>query len=203
MPDCAAVPRPPTQRTLTAILVAAAVPTLAACGGSGDDQRFGTVTDCARVGRVTQVADPAGDQRTNKRGATPAPMGDLTALRLARGAGRLCAEFRTKAPIRPYAVFALQLRPTGADTPVVQLEATVLSGEKPKALLNPGGRGADFRRIDATVGIDGDRLTLLVGRGQFSALGREAVFDALRFQARSAVAAKDDVRATDCLPGCD
>jgi hypothetical protein len=201
MPDCAAVPRP--TRTLPAVLLAAAVAALSACGGSGDDQQFGSVTDCTKVGRVTQVADPAGDQRSNKPGAPPAPQGDLIGLRLARGGGRLCAEFRTKAPIKPYAAFVLLLRPAGADTPVVQLEATVLAGEKPKALLNPGGRGATFRRIEARVGIDGSRLTLLVGRGQFSAVDRQEIFDAARFQARAAVAGKDDARFTDCLPGCN
>jgi hypothetical protein len=198
---CAAVPRP--TRTLPAVLLAAAVAALSACGGSDGDQQFGTVTDCTRIGRVTQVADPAGDQRADKAGAAPAPQGDLVALRLARGGGRLCAEFRTKAQIKPYAAFVLLLRPTGAQTPVVQLEATVLSGEKPKALLNPGGGGAAFRRIEAQVGIDGSRLTMLVGRGQFSALDREKIFDALRFQARTAVAGKDDARYTDCLPSCN
>ena len=116
---------------------------------------------------MTQVPDPAGDQRGGKAGSPPAPQGDLTALRLARGGGRLCAEFRTKGDIKPYAAFVLALRPTDADTPVVQVEATVLAGQKPSALLNPG-KGTTFRTIDAQVGVDGSRLTLLVGRGQFS-----------------------------------
>jgi hypothetical protein len=196
------VSRPAIRRTATAAVLATAC-ALAACGSSSDARRFGTVTDCATVGRLTQVADPAGDQRGGKAGAPPAPSGDLTALRIARGGGRMCAEFRTKAQIKPYAAFLLVLRPRDSDTPVVQVEATVLAGQKPAALLNPGGRGGAFRHIAADVGIDGSRLTLSVGRSEFARLGLAGLFDAFRFQGRSAVAAQDDVRFTDCLPACD
>jgi hypothetical protein len=176
---------------------------LTACGSGDAAKRFGTVIDCAKVGRLTQVADAAGDQRGGRSGAPPAPYGDLTALRLARGGGRLCAEFRTKGDIKPYAAFLLVLRPRDADTPAVQVEATVLAGQKPAALLNPGSQGDRFRRIAADVGIDGSRLTLLVGRAEFARLGLTPIFDAFRFQGRSAVAAEDDVRFTDCVPACD
>jgi hypothetical protein len=176
---------------------------LAACGSGGGTRSFGTWTDCEKVGRVTQVADPAGDQRGGRAGAPPAPYGDLTALRIARGGGRLCAEFRTKGDIKPYAAFLLVLRPRDTDTPVVQLEATVLAGQKPGALINPGGQGDGFRKIDADVGIDGSRLTIAVDRSEFSRLQLAGRFDAFRFQGRSAVAAEDDVRYTDCLPACD
>jgi hypothetical protein len=195
------VPRPATTRTISAALVAFAC-ALSACGSGDDGKRFGTVTDCAKVGRLTQVADPAGDQRGGRAGASAAPYGDLTGLRLARGGGRLCAEFRTKGTIKPYAAFLLVLRPRDADTPAVQVEATVLAGQKPSALVNPGGPGDGFRKIVADVGIDGSRLTLLVSRAELSRLRLAPIFDAFRFQGRSAVAAEDDVRFTDCVPGC-
>jgi len=182
---------------------AAAATALAAGCGSSANHEFGTVTDCASVGRVTQVDDPAGDQRGGRGGAPKAPQGDLTGLRISRGGGRLCAEFRTKADIKPYAAFLLVLRPKTADTPAVQVEATVLAGQPPQALVNPGGRGQAFRKVRATVGIDGKRLTLVVGRTELSDLGAGPIFDAFRFQARSAVAAADDARYTDCLPNCN
>jgi hypothetical protein len=201
VPDCAAVFRQATRRTATAAVLATTC-ALMACGSGDDAKRFGTVTDCAKVGRVTAAADPAGDQRGGKAGAPPAPYGDLTALRVARGGGRLCAEFRAKAPIKPYAAFLLVLRPRDTATPVVQVEATVLAGQKPSALLNPGGSRGAFRKIAADVGIDGSRLTLAVGRAEFARLGLGSLFDAFRFQGRSAVAAEDDVRYTDCVPAC-
>src|SRR3954452_3699519 len=172
------------SRTAALLAGAAAAATLAAGCGSSGNHEFGTGTDCASVGRVTQVADPAGDQRGGRGGAPKAPQGDLTGLRISRGGGRLCAEFRTKADIKPYAAFLLILRPKTADTPVVQVEATVLAGQPPQALVNPGGRGQAFRKVRATVGIDGKRLTLVLGRTQLSGLRAGPPFDPLRLPAR-------------------
>lgn len=177
---------------------------LTACGGSGD-QSYGTFTDCAKVGRPLTASDPAGDQRrTNGTPDDSAPQGDLTRLRVAKSAAgdRLCAEFTAKAPIKPYVAYVLTMRPQDRDAPVVQLEATVLAGQVPQAQLDATGTGRSFRKIDATVGIDGKRLSIVVGRGPFDDQGAGAIFKSFRFQARSAVAVEDEGRVTDCLPVC-
>jgi hypothetical protein len=184
------------------MLLGSAAFALGACGG-GDDNEFGTVTDCAKVGRPVTTSDPAGDQRrTNGTPDDSAPQGDLTQLRLAKSGDRLCAEFTSKADIKPYAAFVLTMRPQDRETPVAQLEATVLAGQKPQAMLDATGGGKDFRKVDATVGIDGRRLTILIARRPFADQGAGALFSSFRFQARSAVAVEDEGRVTDCLPVC-
>lgn len=172
---------------------------VAGCGG-GDDDRFGTFTDCATVGRPASVDDPRGDATGTDAGAE-APQGDLLGLRVARGGGRLCAEFRAAGAIRPSAAYALALRPTGAETPVVQVQATVLAGTSPEARIS-SALGGEFEKVDADVGIDGDRLTVVVDRAAFAQRGLTRIFDAFRFQGRVAVALKDDQRVADCLPAC-
>jgi len=185
---------------LVALLCAAAVaPVLAGCGGGG--VHHGTFTDCAKVGRPAVATDPTGDVSGATRGASAAPQADLVSLRIARGGGRLCVEFRTAGPIAPSAAYAVALRPTDRDTPLVQLEAIVLAAAAPHAQLS-AGVGKAFQDLDATVGIRGDRLTILVGRSEFSRYGVAPIFDASRYQARAAVVTKDDVRLGDCLPGC-
>lgn len=178
--------------------------TLAACGSTDDTLNFGSFTDCAKVGTPVVTNDPAGDQR-HSRGAQDAsePKGDLVRLRVAKSADRLCAEFAVGEPIRPYVAYVLTMRPQGLDTPVVQLEATVLAGQAPEAQLDARGTGRSFRKIDAKVGIEGERLSILVDRSVFDAAGVGAIFRSFRFQARSAVAAKDDGRLTDCMPVCE
>jgi hypothetical protein len=175
---------------------------LTACG-SDDDHSFGEFTDCATIGKPVTTSDPAGDQRTTK--GTPsdsAPQGDLVKLRVAKSPDRLCAEFTAKEPIKPYAAFVLTMRPQDRDTPVVQLEATVLAGQPPQAMLDATGSGRSFAKVDAKVGIKGDRLSIVVGRGPFDDQNAGAIFRSFRFQARSAVAVEDEGRVTDCLPVC-
>jgi hypothetical protein len=187
-----------TSATLAAVFV------LTACGQTDDTLNFGTFTDCAAVGRPVVTNDPSGDQRTSKGiKATAEPKGDLLRLRVAKSPSRLCAEFTADAPIRPYVAFVLTMRPQAADTPVVQLEAGVLAGQAPEVLLDTTGTGRHFRKIEATVGIRGDRLSVLVARGPFDQLGVGAIFRSFRFQARSAVAAQDQGRLTDCMPVCE
>jgi hypothetical protein len=190
-------------RRATAILLGLLACALTACGGGDDDHSFGDFTDCATVGKPVTTSDPAGDQRTTKgTGSDAAPQGDLLKLRVAKSANRLCAEFTAKAPITPYAAFVLTMRPQDRDTPVVQLEATVLAGQPPQAMLDATGTGRSFGKVKATVGIKGDRLTIVVGRGPFDDQGAGAIFRSFRFQARSAVAVEDEGRVTDCLPVC-
>ena len=109
-------------RTIAIMLGAGALATAslaAGCGRTDDTHAYGTFTDCATIGKPVTTNDPSGDQRrTNGTPANAAPMGDLVQLRLARGNGKLCAEFTTKAQIRPYAAFDLTMRPQDADTPV-------------------------------------------------------------------------------------
>lgn len=182
----------------------AAVVLLAACGQSDDTLNFGAFTDCAKVGRPVVTNDPSGDQRASKGVQTTAePKGDLLRLRVAKSANELCAEFTADAPIRPYVAFVLTMRPQAADTPVVQLEASVLAGQAPEALLDVSGTGRHFRKIKAKVGIRGRRLSVLVAREVFDQLGAGAIFRSFRFQARSAVAAEDQGRLTDCMPVCE
>jgi hypothetical protein len=192
------------MRILAPLAAAAVAMTavVAGCGGGEEPHHFGTFTDCSAIGPLTTVTDRARDQRGDLAGAAPQPQGDLLALRVARHDRRLCAEFRARAPIAPSAAYVLALRPQTSDTPVVQLEATVLAASAPEALLNTGERGAAFRRIPATVGIDGDRLSVVVDRGQFARFGVAQRFDAFRFQARTVVVVGDDGRLTDCAPSC-
>lgn len=186
----------------TATIAAALV--LTACGQTDDTLNFGTFTDCATVGRPVVSHDPPGDQRTSKGvKATAEPKGDLLALRVAKSPSRLCAEFTADAPIRPYVAFVLTMRPQAADTPVVQLEASVLAGQAPEVLLDTSGTGRRFRKIKGTVGISGNRLSVLVARAPFDQRGVGAIFRSFRFQARSAVAAEDEGRLTDCMPVCE
>jgi hypothetical protein len=169
------------------------------------DQKFGTFTDCASFATPVVTNDPKGDQRTTKGEKVEAsPQGDLIRLRLAKDAkgDRLCAEFQAAKPIEPYVAYVLTMRPQDADTPVVQLEVVVLGGQAPTAMLDTGGEGKDFRKVPATIGIKGDRLSVVVSEAPFAADGKGALFRSFRFQARSAVAAKDDSRLTDCLPVC-
>jgi hypothetical protein len=186
--------------TALAVLLA-----LAGCGDA-DDHRFGTFTDCASVGAVTRTTDPAGDQRAAKgtRAAAGAdePRGDLVAVGLARGGGDLCVEFQARARIEPAAAYVVTLRPQDAETPAVGLEATVLAGVEPEALLDAGGRGDAFRKVDARVGIRGDRLSIVVARDVFAAHGVAAVFDRFRFEARAAATTADRGSLTDCAPSC-
>jgi hypothetical protein len=197
LPDSAAV------RWAIAMLLGSVAFSAAACGGA-DDKEFGKVTDCAKIGKPVTTSDPAGDQRrTNGTPDDSAPQGDLTQLRIAKGGDRLCAEFTAKADIKPYAAFVLTMRPQDQDTPVAQLEATVLAGQAPQAMLDATAGGKDFRKIDATVGIDGKRLTILVARKPFADQGAGSLFSSFRFQARSAVAVEKEGRVTDCLPVCN
>jgi hypothetical protein len=192
------------RRAATSILAAvAAALALSACGDDADTQEFGTFTDCAALGRPIVTSDPNGDQRrTSGTPGDAAPQGDLVGLRLARSGDRLCAEFQAAAPVKPYVAYVLTMRPQDRETPVVQLEATVLAGQPPEAQLDATGSGRSFRKIDATVGIKGDRVSIVVDRRPFADQKAEAIFRSFRFQARSAVAVEDHGRVTDCLPVC-
>jgi hypothetical protein len=182
----------------------ATVLALTACGETDATHNFGTFTDCAKVGRPVVTNDPSDDQRASKGVQTTAePKGDLLRLRVAKSSSQLCAEFTADAPIRPYTAFVLTMRPQAADTPVVQLEASVLAGQAPEALLDSVGNGRHFRKIKATVGIRGRRLTVLVAREVFDQHGAGAIFRSFRFQARTAVAVGDGGRLTDCMPVCE
>jgi hypothetical protein len=196
------------RRNITIVLGAGALlaAATAGCGTTDDTHNYGNFTDCAKIGRTVTTSDPEGDQRrTNGTSSDAAPMGDLTRLRIARGGGKLCAEFTTNDQIRPYAAFVLTMRPQATDTPVLQLEAVVLAGEAPRSNLDVTGTGHSFRKVDATVGIDGNRLSILVTRAPFAraGAGAAAIFDSFRFQARSAVATRNEGRVTDCLPVCE
>jgi hypothetical protein len=197
------LPRVQVPRAIVLSAGAIMALTLAACGSADDTLNFGAFTDCAKVGAPVVTNDPAGDQRhTSGIKDTTQPKGDLVRLRVAKSADRLCAEFTVREPIRPYVAYVLTMRPQSSDTPVVQLEATVLAGQAPDAQLDARGTGRSFRKIKAKVGIEGDKLSILVDRARFDAAGVGAIFRSFRFQARSAVAAKDEGRLTDCMPVC-
>lgn len=195
----------PRPNLIRAVGVAAlAVLALTGCGSTGNAERtFGELTDCSEIGPLAVATDPAGDQRDGKGRsvAEPVGQGDLRTLRIARRSGRLCAEFRVEGAVKPATAYVLALRPQRADTPLVQLEATVLGGQDPETLLAVG-KGGEFRKVEGTVGIKGDRITLLVDRAIFDAEDLGALFDAFRFQARTATADADDRRLNDCLPAC-
>jgi hypothetical protein len=175
---------------------------LSACGSDGGgDNSFGTFTDCAKIGPVATVTDPSGDQAGRLAGKAAQPQGDLTRLRVARRGGKLCVEFRAASDVKPPVAYVLAMRPEGAETPLVQLEATVLAAQAPEALLQARA-GDAFRKVDATVGIRGDRLSLLVDRAPFAAQGLGQLFDAFRYQGRAAAVIPDGGRQTDCLPAC-
>jgi hypothetical protein len=192
--------------TIIAAFLAVIAASIATKAGDDDQAKsYGTFTDCASFGTPVVTSDPRGDQRTTKgEKVERSPQGDLLRLRLAkdRSGKRLCAEFQAAGQVEPYVAYVLTMRPQDAETPVVQLEATVLGGEAPKAMLDTTGTGKDFRPVDATIGIKGDRLSIVVGQAPFDAEGAGALFASFRFQARAAVAAKDEGRLTDCLPVC-
>jgi hypothetical protein len=181
-----------------------AVVGLTACGQTDDTLNFGAFTDCAKIGRPVVTDDPTGDQRTSKGvQETAEPKGDLVRLRVAKNPNQLCAEFTADAPVRPYTAFVLTMRPQAGETPVVQLEASVLAGQAPEILLDTSGTGRRFRKIKGTVGISGKRISVLVARDPFEQRGVGPIFRSFRFQARSAVAAKNAGRLTDCMPVCE
>jgi hypothetical protein len=185
--------------TLAALALA-----LSACGQTDDTLNFGSFSDCAKAGKPVVTDDPPGDQRTSKGvKASAEPKGDLLRLRVAKNPGQLCAEFTADAPIRPYVAYVLTMRPQAAEAPMVQLEASVLAGQAPEVLLDTTGTGQHFHKIKATVGISGNRLSVLVARGPFEQRGVGAIFRSFRFQARSAVVTKDEGRLTDCMPVCE
>lgn len=206
LPDSRPVGRRAIITIVAAVLAVIAASVATKAGDDDQVKSYGTFTDCATLGTPTVTDDPRGDQRTTKGGEVPAsPQGDLIRLRLAKDAkgDRLCAEFQAAGPVKPYVAYVLTMRPQDADTPLLQLETTVLGGEAPKALLDVSGTGKDFRKVDATIGIDGDKLSVVVSKAPFTAQDQGALFDSFRFQARSAVAAEDDARLTDCLPVCE
>jgi hypothetical protein len=191
--------------TILAALAAIVAASIATRSGDDDVKSYGTFTDCATFATPVVTNDPRGDQRTTKgEKVESSPQGDLIRLRLAkdRKGDRLCVEFQAADQVKPYVAYVLTMRPQDRDTPVVQLEATVLGGEAPKASLDTSGTGKDFRSIPATIGIKGDRLSIVVDRAAFTAQDAGALFSSFRFQGRSAVAAKDEGRLTDCLPVC-
>jgi hypothetical protein len=192
-------------RRASGILVggAAALAVAGALAGCGSDaaHSFGTFTDCAKIGPVATVHDPAGDQRGRLADKPAQPQGDLLRLRVARRGGKLCAEFRAAAPIKPPVAYVLAMRPRDAETPLTQLEVTVLAAQNPGALLQARA-GDAFRKLGAAVGIDGDRVSVLVDRAPFAAQGLGALFDAFRYQGRAAAVTTDGGRQTDCLPAC-
>jgi hypothetical protein len=191
------------RRATTILTACAATLALAGCGSDAANREFGTFTDCTSIGRPAVANDTTGDQRrTNGTPDDSAPQGDLVRLRVTKSANRLCAEFTAAAPIKPYVAYVLTMRPQDRSTPVVQLEATVLAGQAPEGLLDATGNGKSFRKVDATVGIKGNRLSIVVGRGAFADQRAEGIFRSFRFQARSAAAVKDEGRVTDCLPVC-
>jgi hypothetical protein len=201
--DCAGVPRS-LLIVVGASLVLLIVVGVTTLGRKDDTENFGTFTDCAKIGTVVTTSDPVGDQRRTK-GATvkASPQGDLLRLRVSKSRTQLCVEFQAEAPIRPYVAFVLTMRPQATETPIVQLESTVLAGQAPDAYLDTSGNGRTFRKVKATVGIRGDRLAMLVDRKPFADAGFAKLFASFRFQARSAVAAKDEGRLTDCMPVCE
>jgi hypothetical protein len=173
---------------------------VAGCGPK-DENRFGTFTDCSKIGPVATVTDPAGDQRGRLAGKPPQPQGDLVRLRVARREGKLCVEFQAAADVKPPVAYVLVMRPQHAETPVAQLEATVLSGADPEVLLQ-ARPGDAFRTLDGKVGILGDRVSVLVDRAPFAAQSIGPLFDAFRYQGRSAAVTTDGGRQTDCVPVC-
>src|SRR3954467_15226221 len=133
------------RRATTNLATAAAALSLASCGDDAGTREFGTFTDCATVGRPVVTNDPAGDQRrTNGTPDDSAPQGDLVKLRVAKSPNRLCAAFTAGKPIKPYVAYVLTMRPQDRDTPVVQLEATVLAGQAPQAMLDATSDGKAF-----------------------------------------------------------
>lgn len=192
--------------TIVAAFLAVIAASIATKAGDDDQVKsYGTFTDCGRFGEAVVTNDPKGDQRTTKGGKVESsPQGDLIRLRLAkdRAGNRLCVEFQAAGQVKPYVAYVLTMRPQDRETPVVQLNATVLGGEAPKASLDTTGTGKEFRTIPATIGIKGDRLSIVVDRAAFAAQDAAGIFTSFHFQGRSAVAAKDEGRLTDCLPVC-
>jgi hypothetical protein len=205
MPDSAPVGRR-VIITIAAAFLAVIAASIATKAGDDDKVKsYGTFTECSSFGTPVVTDDPRGDQRTTKGDKVESsPQGDLVRLRLAKSpkGDRLCAEFQAAGQVKPYVAYVLTMRPQDAETPYLQLETTVLGGEAPKAMLDVSGTGKDFRTIPATVGIKGDKLSIVVTKAPFTAEKQDATFASFRFQARSAVAAKDEARLTDCLPVC-
>lgn len=172
---------------------------LAACGDAQSTGfKVGHLADCATVGPVQTVTDPADD-------AHPAPgsdgRSDLVRASLARGRGGLCAELRTADPIGPTTLYAITLRPRRADRPVIAVQVGILAGTSPEIDLR---RDTDPALRDAAgaIGIDGSRMTIRVDRAPLQRAGALAMLRDARWEARTVVSGASGTAPSDCAPRC-
>ncbi|MBI5105146.1 MAG: hypothetical protein HZB46_09225 [Solirubrobacterales bacterium] len=166
---------------------------LGACGGDDLGGGFGTLTDCAKVGRATSAADRTGD--------APADV-DLVRATLARDRGRLCLDVRVAGEVGSGTAYALELTPAGDPSgPPVTVEVTLLAGQEPQVRrrsLDAGERGAAVE--DAVVGGEGDRLTVLVPREAFSGATERGVVADPDWRVRALAIVDGERRGDDLQP---
>jgi hypothetical protein len=122
--------------------------------------------DCANIGRVVSIADPAGDEKravpliaSSRLVPTSEPRADLTGVRVAATQTRFCADFRTLAPLRQGSWAGLLLNRNGA--PDLQFAPTISYRNSP----TPELQSAVSSPIAGQVGTSGEWTSLVITAG--------------------------------------
>lgn len=157
--------------------------------------------NCASIGRVAPVADPAGDEkrvvpllRSERLVPTSEPHADLTQVRVAATLTRFCADFETRAPLTPGSWLGLNISQNGAPD---HLFAPTVSYRQPPS---PELQSPVNDPIAGRIGTSGDWTSLLIAAGDPGAPLPHTPF---RFQAYAnyEIAAPGQTRmATDSAP---
>jgi hypothetical protein len=123
--------------------------------------RLGYV-DCSTVGRVVSINDPAGDttrlQDGVPDGMAKAPWVDVTAMRVAATAERLCVDYETVAPPRPGSSLALFVHDPHALYPDQDIEPII----DYTGLREPEVEDEVLDPISGQVGVSGHWASLVV-----------------------------------------
>jgi hypothetical protein len=131
----------------------------------------GPYVECSSIGAVRTFEDARDDVEPNRsspggRQPPALPEVDLVSVGVARSDTELCVEFETAGSIKPPVGLALMLREPGNDDIGDSLGVETLINEPGQAvvLLSGAGSQPDGGRIPARVGIEGQRVSVVVRR---------------------------------------
>jgi hypothetical protein len=127
--------------------------------------------NCASVGRVVSITDPAGDEkrvvplvRSDQLVPTVEPRADLIEVRVAATPSRFCADFRTRAPLSPGSWLSLNIvNQNGA--PDLQFAPTINYRRSPTPELQSPVNSP----IAGEIGTSGDLTSLVIAAGNAAA----------------------------------